>query len=113
MLAATGVSSTPYHPPGRAGTGRLSSCSRLRLLGAFPDHRRDSTARRGWDRIRQFVTGDGECALLFGPVPIGERGGLDLEGKGLVGRVDGYGTEVGEAPPDDRLVFLRSGRGAV
>src|SRR6266571_4651 len=97
----------------RGGPIELSSCSRRRLLGAFPDRRRGSAARRGWDRIRQFVTGEGERSLLFGSVPIGERGGLDLEGNGLVRRVDGYGAEVGDAPPDDRLVFLRSGRCAV
>src|SRR5712691_8694425 len=51
-------------------------------LGAFPDRRRGSAARRGWDRILQFVTGDGERSLLLGSVPIGERGGLDLEGDG-------------------------------
>src|SRR4051812_46750471 len=44
-----------------------------RLLGAFPDHRRGTAARRGWDRIRQVVTGDGERALLFGAVPIGQQ----------------------------------------
>src|SRR5256885_4243103 len=74
---------------GRGEQGRLSSCSRRRLLGAFPNHRRGSATRRGWDRILQFVPGDGEYALLFSPVPIRERGGLDLEGKSLVCRVDG------------------------
>ena len=29
-----------------------------RLLSAFPNHRPGSTARRGGDRIRQFVPGD-------------------------------------------------------
>src|ERR1700704_431837 len=38
------------------------------LLGAFPDHRRGAAARRGWDRKRQFVTGEGEWSLLFGSV---------------------------------------------
>src|SRR4029450_7678978 len=107
MLAAPGVSSTAHSRPGRARAAQRSSCARLRLLGAFPDHRPGSAARLGWDRIRQFVTGEGERSLLFGPIPIGERGGLDLEGNDLVRRVDGYSAEVGDAPLDDRLVFLR------
>ena len=99
--------------PGRAGAGRRSSGARLRLLGAFPDRRQGAAARRGWGRKLQFVTGDSERALLFDPVPIGERGGLDLEGQGLVRRVDGNGAEVEEAPPDDHLVFLGRAGGAV
>ncbi len=86
---------------------------RRRLLGALPDHRRGSAARRGGNRIRQFVTGDGERALLFGSVPLGEQRGLDLEGEGLVRRVDGDGAKVGDAPLDDGLVFLGSRRCAV
>ena len=70
-----------------------------RLLGAFPHHRRGATARRGRNRIHQFVPSDGKGTLLFGPVPIGECGGLDLEGQSLVCRVGGDGAEVGEAPP--------------
>src|SRR2546425_7416283 len=67
----------------------LSELLQPRLLCAFPDHRRGSAARRGRGRVPQLVTADGERALLFSPAPIGERGGLDLEGKGLVRRVDG------------------------
>src|SRR6266849_3546092 len=61
----------------------LSELLQLRLLGAFPDHRRGSAARRGRGRVPQLVTADGERPLLFSHAPIGERGGLDLEGKGL------------------------------
>src|SRR3989441_68800 len=91
----------------------LSELLQPRLPCAFPDHRRGSAARRGRGRVPQLVTADGERPLLLSPAPIGERGGLDLEGKGLVRRADGEGAEVGEAPPDDRLVFLRSGCCAV
>src|SRR5205823_6759067 len=89
------------------------SCSSRAYFARFPDNRRGSAGRRGRGRVPQLVTADGERPLLFSPAPIGERGGLDLEGKGLVRRVDGYGAEVGEASSDDRLVFLRSGCCAV
>src|SRR5438552_7183699 len=61
---------------------RRSSSRKPRLLCAFPDHRCGSAARRGRGRVPQLVTADGERPLLFSPAPIGEGGGLDLEGKG-------------------------------
>jgi len=67
----------------------LSKLLQLRLLCAFPDNRRGTAARRGRGRVPQLVTADGERPLLFSPTPIGKRGGRDLEGKGLVRRVDG------------------------
>ena len=67
----------------------LSKLIQLRLLCAFPDNRRGTAARRGRGRVPQLVTADGERPLLFSPTPIGKRGGRDLEGKGLVRRVDG------------------------
>src|SRR5205807_7653444 len=96
---------------GKPGAVQTSPTAVLQpcLLCAFPDHRRGSAARRGRGRVPQLVTADGERPLLFSPAPIGERGGLDLEGKGLVRRVDGQDAEVGEAPPDDRLLLLRRG----
>src|SRR2546423_12353067 len=86
LRSATGVSSTAHRPPRSSRGGRLSSCSRRHLLGALPDQRPGSAARLGWDRILQFVTGEGGSSFLFGPVPVWGRGGLDLEGKGLVRR---------------------------
>src|SRR2546425_698777 len=69
--------------------------------------------RADFPKLHPTISGEGEWSLLFGPVPIGERGGVDLEGKGLFGSIDGYGAEVGEAPRNDRLVFFGSPRGAV
>src|SRR5262249_36460258 len=93
-------------------TPTVSECP-APLLDALPGHCRTSTTRRGRGRVPQFVTADGERPLLFSPAPIWKRSGLDLEGEGLVGRVDGQSAEVGEGSPNDCLVFFRSGCCAV
>src|ERR1700674_4271715 len=81
---------------------------------AFPDHCSGSAARCLRSHIFQLVSAhSNERSFLFGRVPIGECGSLDLEGEGLVRQVDGVGDKPSEALRYDRLVFLQGTSGAV
>jgi len=80
------------------------------LLGALPDQVSGSRTggRRRDNRDVEFIPGDVERIFPLGPVPIRERTALNVLGIGLICLVYRVGTEEGDAPLHDGLVFVWS-----
>src|SRR5262245_431780 len=80
---------------------------------ALENHRGAASARRRRIEQLHLVAGDRVGALLRGPHPVRERGGLDIDRDRVVGRIGRVAAEVADAAMNDLLALLGGRRLAI